>query len=213
MLADDDSAQERDQGFSPTRFSESALSIDQVKTAIVQILEARPKHSCKRNALARLVLRHLGMRLRGRARRPFCVMVRTCVTYLARVNIISLYVAKNKRVRLTPNYQERFKRLQARMVRRSSPLVIPQDSPLFAQREGEGPAGSVADEPDNLGDQGHHSSLDVLRRVGELPELPDDLDYNAAERRTAACSPATRSAPGEDEPPDDETERLMGVLR
>ncbi len=88
-----------------------------LKTAIVETLERRPNTSCKLDALPGLVLRTLGIDIRGHGRKELVKRLGRSLGDLKRADIVEYYVSKNRRVRLAKEYQERWNPLRVRLAR------------------------------------------------------------------------------------------------
>jgi len=162
------------------------LSRPALKVAIIETLKSRSKHSSKRDDLVRHVLRHLGDNMRGRARKEFAKRLTQVAQDLKRARIVQFYKAKNKRIRLAPGYASGYERLKRRLSRQQASA----SGDLF----GSG-ATEVASEP--------------RVRIRDLPDLPDEV-YDDDEGDTPV---APEYSPTEEEDvPDEDTERLVGIL-
>lgn len=162
------------------------LSRTALKVAIIETLESRPKHSCKRDDLVKHVLGHLGEDVRGNARKEFAKRLRQAERGLDQSRVVRLYKAKNKRVRLTPDYTIGYQRLKRRL-----------------SRENAKPAGDL------FGPDVPEATRASPVRIRDLPELPDEVYYDGED--DAAATP--ESLPTEDEDvPEDDTDHLLEIL-
>src|SRR5699024_9914055 len=84
--------------------SESAVdevTTQQIRCAIMVVLEACPNSSCTVDSLTRRVLRHLKIRTRGKPWSKFDARVKQQVEQLDKDGLVEKYKATNERVRLT----------------------------------------------------------------------------------------------------------------
>lgn len=168
------------------------LSAADLESAIVWMLEARSRPSCKREELVKNVLKHRGQTLLGNARKHFLKRLSKAAAQLRRARVLEFYRAKNERVRLAPEYASLFRDHQRRRKRRAS---SPRNQPSLWSDDYDG--------LDGLLDAG--SALDEAE--DQIPDLPDELDYN----RNADGDGAELSR-DEATDSDEDSKRLLGIL-
>ena len=179
--------------------SASGMTLDDLKVAVVESLEGRPNHSCKRNDIGKWVIKHLGVDVRRGPRQEFIKLVHKAVGYLKQANVVVAYVATNPRLKLAPDYAERFTQLKRKYATRARAARQPEAaSALFD---------AVADGVPNV-DGG-----DLVPAVSsiELPDLPETTEYDDAPE-DADASGADNVSGEADFPPDDDDERLLDNL-
>ncbi len=146
--------------------SASKITLDDLKVAVVESLEGRPNHSCKRNDVGKWVIKHLGVDVRRGPRQEFIKRVHKAVGYLKQANVVVAYVATNPRLKLAPDYAERFTQLKRKYARRERAARQHEaTSPLFE---------AVADVDSELD---RDARIPAVSGV-ELPDIPETTEYD-----------------------------------
>ncbi|MFC1805693.1 hypothetical protein ACFL09_01775 [Planctomycetota bacterium] len=195
-----------------------------IERAIVATLAERARLSCIHGELGRLVLRRLGLRLRGRRRQGFLSRLSKAVKHLriARAPIVRVYKATtNIRIRLTDGYEEKFRRRVSsktaadrhERARRRGPLGnadgrLPDSVDGAVDSGGAQAVGDAlnASELDDLLSDEASVDEDLAVPAFEPPDLPDEED----EEELADFPDDDTDVPGEDG--EEDTERKLGRL-
>jgi very-short-patch-repair endonuclease len=77
-----------------------AMKSSQLQAAIIAALKDRPNYSCVKDALSGFVLKHMGIRSRGKPRQQFSRKVSLSVKHLENDGVLKVYRSKNVRVKL-----------------------------------------------------------------------------------------------------------------
>jgi len=171
-------------------------SPNQMKTAIVQVLEKRPNNSCMRDHLPKLIFNYLGVRPKGIQRQDATRKLRKAMGILKLAMVIKGYQATNKRLRLTDHHDQSFQKHIKRMSKRKAPSSDPDQFSLYPPQE----TGPVDD-------------LDLETIPGSnyhLPPLPKPLDDDGAADEAESILQKTESRSPMLE--GDEDEHLFEVL-
>ena len=88
------------------------LSRNDLRRAIVETLQSRPHQSCKKTDLPNEVCKQSNINLKGNVRKRLKGIIRREMGSLTRAKIIQEYAVKNIRLRLTPNYLNKYERLR-----------------------------------------------------------------------------------------------------
>ncbi|MEZ4536637.1 MAG: DUF4011 domain-containing protein [Cyanobacteriota/Melainabacteria group bacterium] len=76
------------------------VSNTEITDAIIEVLKDCPNNSCTVDSLPKRVLKHIGVRTRGKPRSQFTSRVLSCLRNLVYKDVVERYRAKNERIRI-----------------------------------------------------------------------------------------------------------------
>ena len=146
--------------------SASEITLDDLKVAVVESLEGRPNHTCKRDDIGKWVIKHLGVDVRRGPRQVFKKRVHKAVGYLKQANVVVPYMATNPRLKLALDYAQRLTELKRKYARRARAARQPEAiSALFD------PVADVDSELDC------DAPIPAFSGV-ELPDIPETAEFD-----------------------------------
>lgn len=159
-------------------------SLNQMKTAIVRVLEKRPNNSCMRDHLPKLIFKYLRVRPLGIQRQEATQKLMKAMGQLKLAKVIKEYQAKNRRLRLTDQYDLLFQKHIRRMSKRKDPQFSfdpPEETGPVDDLELEtvpGPSYHLPPLPEPLGDDGAEDEAESILQNTEssFPMLGGDED-------------------------------------
>jgi hypothetical protein len=156
------------------------LSRNNLRQAIVETLERRPKQTCKKIDLPNEVCKYSNFNFRGNIRKALKVVIKREIGNLARAQIIREYKAKNVRLRLTPNYIELLEKLLKRSTGRVTVFDSRNPIPKIENLKPENSEHSdfwIDDSFSSVAANSEEPRTSVLsRNHTSFPELPDAID-------------------------------------